>query len=160
MAKRRSTKGQTTIYEKIHIKLKIEQHEPGRVSSSCSSRSRKYTCARTCIVGVCLYKVDWLPISIHYTVFQPNLKLFSAMRSKVDLTVPWLVSLVEQEMLTLPRPMYCIVSRCVLCMYLTCYLYTIVLTKVTRNKDIYKHSHFLLKCQDQTWKMSGYTFVC
>ena len=33
--------------------------------------------------------------------------------------------------------MYCIVSYCVLCMYLICYLYTIVLTKVTRNKDIY-----------------------
>jgi len=32
--------------------------------------------------------------------------------------------------------MYCIVSYCVLCMYLICYLYTIVLTKVTRNKDI------------------------
>ena len=33
--------------------------------------------------------------------------------------------------------MYCIVTYCVLCMYLICYLYTIVLTKVTRNKDIY-----------------------
>jgi hypothetical protein len=32
--------------------------------------------------------------------------------------------------------MYCIVSYCVLCMYIICYLYTIVLTKVTRNKDI------------------------
>ena len=32
--------------------------------------------------------------------------------------------------------MYCIVSYCVLCMYLICYLYTIVLTKVTINKDI------------------------
>jgi hypothetical protein len=30
--------------------------------------------------------------------------------------------------------MYCIVSYCVLCMYLICYLYTIILTKVTRNK--------------------------
>ena len=34
------------------------------------------------------------------------------------------------------RSMYCIVSYCVLCMYIICYLYTIVLTKVTRNKDI------------------------
>ena len=34
--------------------------------------------------------------------------------------------------------MYCIVSYCVLCLYLICYLYTIVSTKVTRNKDIYK----------------------
>ena len=33
--------------------------------------------------------------------------------------------------------MYCIVSYCVLCMYLICYLYTNVSTKVTRNKDIY-----------------------
>ena len=33
--------------------------------------------------------------------------------------------------------MYCIVSYRVLCLYLICYLYTIVLTKVTRNKDIY-----------------------
>jgi hypothetical protein len=33
--------------------------------------------------------------------------------------------------------MHCIVSYCVLCIYLICYLYTIVLTKVTRNKDIY-----------------------
>ena len=33
--------------------------------------------------------------------------------------------------------MYCIVSYCVLCLYLICYLYTIVLTKDTRNKDIY-----------------------
>ena len=32
--------------------------------------------------------------------------------------------------------MYCIVSYCVLCLYLICYLYTIVLTKDTRNKDI------------------------
>ena len=30
--------------------------------------------------------------------------------------------------------MYCIVSYCVLCMYLICYLYTIILTKVTRDK--------------------------
>jgi hypothetical protein len=35
--------------------------------------------------------------------------------------------------------MYCIVSYRVLCMYLICYLYTIVLTKVTRNKDMYKY---------------------
>ena len=28
------------------------------------------------------------------------------------------------------------VLYCILCMYLICYLYTIVLTKVTRNKDI------------------------
>ena len=28
MTKRKSTKGQTTIYKTIHIKLKIEQHEP------------------------------------------------------------------------------------------------------------------------------------
>ena len=35
--------------------------------------------------------------------------------------------------------MYCIISYCVLCMYLICYLYTIVLTKVTRNKDIHKY---------------------
>ena len=33
--------------------------------------------------------------------------------------------------------MYCIVSYCVFCMYLICYLYTNVSTKVTRNKDIY-----------------------
>ena len=33
--------------------------------------------------------------------------------------------------------MYCIVFYCVLCLYLICYLYTIVSTKVTRNKDIY-----------------------
>ena len=33
--------------------------------------------------------------------------------------------------------MYCIVSYCVLCLYLICYLYTNVSTKVTRNKDIY-----------------------
>ena len=31
--------------------------------------------------------------------------------------------------------MYCIVSYCVLCMYLICYMYTNVSTKVTRNKD-------------------------
>ena len=34
--------------------------------------------------------------------------------------------------------MYCIVSYCVLCLYLICYLYTNVSTKVTRYKDIYK----------------------
>jgi hypothetical protein len=34
--------------------------------------------------------------------------------------------------------MYCIVSYCVLCLYLICYLYTNVSTKVTRNKHIYK----------------------
>ena len=34
--------------------------------------------------------------------------------------------------------MYCIPSYCVLCMYLICYLYTNVSTKVTRYKDIYK----------------------
>ena len=34
--------------------------------------------------------------------------------------------------------MYCIVSYCALCLYLICYLYTNVSTKVTRNKDIYK----------------------
>jgi len=28
MAKRKMTKGQTTIYSKQHRKLKIEQHEP------------------------------------------------------------------------------------------------------------------------------------
>ena len=33
--------------------------------------------------------------------------------------------------------MYCIVSYCALCLYLICYLYTNVSTKVTRNKDIY-----------------------
>ena len=33
--------------------------------------------------------------------------------------------------------MYCIVSYCVLCLYLICYLYTNVSTKVTRNKHIY-----------------------
>jgi hypothetical protein len=33
--------------------------------------------------------------------------------------------------------MYCIVSYCVLCLYLICYLYTNVSTMVTRNKDIY-----------------------
>ena len=33
--------------------------------------------------------------------------------------------------------MFCIVSYCVLCLYLICYLYTNVSTKVTRNKDIY-----------------------
>ena len=38
--------------------------------------------------------------------------------------------------------MYCIVSYCVLCMYLICYLYIIVLTKVTRNKDIYAALRF------------------
>ena len=32
--------------------------------------------------------------------------------------------------------MYCIVSYCVLCLYLICYLYTNVSTKVTRIKDI------------------------
>ena len=31
--------------------------------------------------------------------------------------------------------MFCIVSYCVLCMYLICYLYTVVLAKVTRNND-------------------------
>ena len=41
--------------------------------------------------------------------------------------------------------MYCIVSYCVLCMYLICYLYTNVSTKVTRNKDIYIYiSHIFL----------------
>ena len=33
--------------------------------------------------------------------------------------------------------MYCIVSYCILCLYLICYLYTNVSTKVTRHKDIY-----------------------
>jgi len=33
--------------------------------------------------------------------------------------------------------MYCIVSYSVLCMYFICYLYIIVLTNVTRKKDIY-----------------------
>ena len=33
--------------------------------------------------------------------------------------------------------MCCIVFYCVLCMYLIYFLYTIVLTKVTRNKEIY-----------------------
>ena len=33
--------------------------------------------------------------------------------------------------------MFCIVFYCVLCLYSICYLYTIVSTKVTRNKDIY-----------------------
>jgi len=28
MTKRKSTKGQTTIYKTLNIKLKIEQHEP------------------------------------------------------------------------------------------------------------------------------------
>jgi len=28
MAKRKSTKGQTTIYKTLHIKLKIKQQEP------------------------------------------------------------------------------------------------------------------------------------
>jgi hypothetical protein len=28
MAKRKSTKGQTTIYKTLHKKLKMEQHEP------------------------------------------------------------------------------------------------------------------------------------
>ena len=41
--------------------------------------------------------------------------------------------------------MYCIVSYCVLCMYLICYLYTIVLTRATRNKDIYKWTG---KCEE------------
>jgi hypothetical protein len=36
--------------------------------------------------------------------------------------------------------MYCIVSYCVLCLYLICYLYTNVSTKVTRNKHIYRKS--------------------
>ena len=39
--------------------------------------------------------------------------------------------------------MYCIVSYCVLCLYLICYLYTNESTKVTRNKDIYKNVHYL-----------------
>jgi len=43
--------------------------------------------------------------------------------------------------------MYCIVSYCVLCMYLICYLYTIVLTKVTRNKDIYMQVRWPLFCR-------------
>jgi len=30
MAKRKRTKGQSTIYKTLHIKLKIEQHEPHR----------------------------------------------------------------------------------------------------------------------------------
>jgi len=30
MAKRKSTKGQTTIYKKLDRKLKIEQHEPAK----------------------------------------------------------------------------------------------------------------------------------
>jgi hypothetical protein len=38
--------------------------------------------------------------------------------------------------------MYCIVSYCVLCMNLICYLYTNVSTKVTRNKDIYIYISF------------------
>jgi len=33
--------------------------------------------------------------------------------------------------------MYCIVSSCVFCIYLICYLFINVSTKVTRNKDIY-----------------------
>jgi len=44
MAKRKRTKGQTTIYKTLHRKLTIEHHEPGgeprcsgRVSSSCST---------------------------------------------------------------------------------------------------------------------------
>jgi hypothetical protein len=28
MVKRKRTKGQTTIYKTVHIKLKMEQHEP------------------------------------------------------------------------------------------------------------------------------------
>ena len=35
--------------------------------------------------------------------------------------------------------MFCIVSYCVLCLYLICYLNTIVLTKDTRNKDIQRN---------------------
>ena len=39
--------------------------------------------------------------------------------------------------------MYCIVSYCILCLYLICYLYTNVSTKVyTRNKDIYSQKIF------------------
>ena len=39
--------------------------------------------------------------------------------------------------------MFCIVSYCVLCLYLICYLYTNVSTKVyTRNKDIYSQKIF------------------
>ena len=40
--------------------------------------------------------------------------------------------------------MYCIVSYCVLCLYLICYLYTNVSTKVTRNKYIYIRSILIL----------------
>ena len=43
--------------------------------------------------------------------------------------------------------MYCIMSYCVLCMYLICDLYTIVLTKVTRNKDIYMQVRWPLFCR-------------
>jgi hypothetical protein len=38
--------------------------------------------------------------------------------------------------------MYCIASYCVLCLYLICYLYTNVSTKITRNKDIYIMIYF------------------
>ena len=38
--------------------------------------------------------------------------------------------------------MYCIVSYCVLCLYLICYLYTNVSTKVTRNKDTHVYIYW------------------
>ena len=46
------------------------------------------------------------------------------------------------------RIMYCIVSYCVLCLYLISYLYTIVLTKVTRNKHIYSLKFVFRKLGD------------
>ena len=44
--------------------------------------------------------------------------------------------------------MYCIVSYCVLRLYLICYLYTNVSTKVTRNKDIYGDKHGNCTCKN------------
>ena len=50
MAKRKGTKGQTTIYKTLHRKLKIKQHKPQqkpgltqvwKISSSCSTCERK-----------------------------------------------------------------------------------------------------------------------
>ena len=46
--------------------------------------------------------------------------------------------------------MYCIVSYCVLCMYLICYLYSNVSTKVTRNKDIYIYIYKKKTCKITT----------
>jgi hypothetical protein len=75
MAKRKSRKGQTTIYKTSHIKLKIEKHEP---------LIRNGENERSCI---CVFGVLILPLSTTLILYFETVATDNALQSTPQKTI-------------------------------------------------------------------------